>query len=95
MRRLQGLIPEDDKKELLGGGDSPTPSLVGASNNTHALTQEEEFVQEHAAYEHREYGTDTRILSTLLRAHSKAMELQGVGSMWKGCYNHGYLCPIR
>mmetsp|Transcript_20024 Transcript_20024/g.43386 ORF Transcript_20024/g.43386 Transcript_20024/m.43386 type:complete len:1495 (+) Transcript_20024:183-4667(+) len=102
LRRLQGLIPEDEKRELLGGGkagdgDSPssTASLAagGASTKAPALTQEEEFARDHSAYEHREYGTDTRILSTLLLAHSKAMESQGLGSMWSGRYNRGYLCP--
>ncbi len=99
LKRLQGLIPEDERVQLLGGGqggDSDSPALLfgGGSSNKPALRSiEEEFVNEHEAYEHREYGTDTRILTTLLLAHSKAMETKGLGSMWKGRYNRGYLCP--
>jgi len=55
-------------------------------------TIEEELVDNHKAYENREYGTDTRILTTLLLAHAKAMEPQGLGSMWAGKFNRGYLC---
>lgn len=98
LKRLQGLIPEEEKVQLLGGGgqdDDTSAVLFGSrSSNKPALRSiEEEVVSEHEAYEHREYGTDTRILTTLLLAHSKAMESKGLGSMWKGRYNRGYLCP--
>lgn len=100
LKRLQGLIPEDDRLQLIGGGqddgnsDAPALMLGGGSSNKPALrSTEEAFVDEHEAYELREYGTDTRILTTLLLAHSKAMEAKGLGSMWKGRYNRGYLCP--
>lgn len=93
LNRLQGLIPEGERRALLGDG-STAPALSGTNGNKPALrTIEEEFAEEHAAYEAREYGTDTRILSTLLLAHSKAMEARGLGSMWAGRYNRGYLCP--
>ena len=98
LRRLQGLIPEDEKMRLLGGGDGvgTSPSLfgLGGSSNAPALRSvEEEFVEGHEAYEHREYGNDTRPVAALLLAHSKAMEAKGLGSMWAGRYNRGYLCP--
>lgn len=103
LQRLQGLIPQDEKRELLGGGGggSTPPALseglpegVGgiSFNKPKLLSVEEEFVESHAAYEHREYGLDTRPLSALLLAHSKAMESKGLGSMWAGRYNRGYLC---
>ncbi|KAL7543836.1 hypothetical protein ACHAXR_013184 [Thalassiosira sp. AJA248-18] len=103
LNRLQGLIPEGGKggggSLLLGQGDNDggaTSALMGGNNNNNtspALRSiEEEFVEDHEAYEHREYGNDTRILSTLLLAHSKAMESKGLGSMWSGRYNRGYLC---
>ena len=44
------------------------------------------------AVTHRKYGQDTRPLAALVIAHNKAMEGRGVGSMWAGGYNHGYLC---
>ena len=101
LKRLQGLIPEDEKQKLLGGGggsvsddDGTKPALSSKSSKAPALrTIEEEFEEEHAAYEHREYGTDTRILSALMLSHAKAMESKGLGSMWAGRYNRGYLCP--
>jgi len=93
LNRLQGLIPEDEKQKLLGdSASSMAPALC--SSKTPALRSiEEEFVEEHEAYEHREYGNDTRILSALMLAHSKAMEPKGLGSMWAGKINRGYLCP--
>ena len=102
LNRLQGLISEDEKEKLLGGGggDSEVVSTSstlsgtgsGASKAPALRSIEEEFVEEHEAYEHREYGSDTRILSTLMLAHAKAMEPKGLGSMWAGKYNRGYLC---
>jgi pentatricopeptide repeat protein len=100
LSRLQGLMPEDEKMRLLGGqgnsGDGTSPSLFGfgGPSNTPALRSvDEELVEGHEAYEHREYGNDTRPVTALLLAHSKAMEAKGLGSMWAGRYNRGYLCP--
>ena len=90
MKRLQGLVP---KEPDLIGTDSLLPSTTGQAHKSPALLSiEEEFVENHKAYEYREYGTDTRILSALLLAHAKAMEPKGLGSIWAGKYNRGYLC---
>jgi hypothetical protein len=91
LKKLQGLIPENDPLVSQGAPSSLTPLRDG---NVPALatTVEEEIMKQHKAYEHREYGQDTRILSTLLLAHSKAMQPKGLGSMWAGKYNRGYLC---
>ena len=92
LQRLQGLIPEEDRVLLEGGGPS-TPAVSSVSGDVPALRSiEDEFMEEHQAYEHREYGNDTRIFNALLLAHSRAMEQKGLGSMWKGRYNRGYLC---
>lgn len=96
LRRLQGLIPEDEKMRLMGGDRASSPSLLGIGGSPSALslrTMEEDFVEGHEEYEHREYGNDTRPIATLLLAHSKAMEAKGLGNMWAGRYNRGYLCP--
>ena len=94
--RLQGLIPDDEKRRLLGqdpGGGGASALTGGAGGSDLApLSLEEGLVESHAAYEHREYGQDTRPLAALLLAHSKAMEGKGLGSMWAGRYNCGYLC---
>lgn len=92
LKRLQGLVPENAEQELIGASSS-LPSKPGQVNNSPAvLSIEEEFVENHKAYTHREYGTDTRILTTLLLAHANAMEPKGLGSIWAGSFNRGYLC---
>ncbi len=40
----------------------------------------------------REYGKDTRALSALLRSCGQAMDPNGLGTMWAGRSNQGYLC---
>mmetsp|Transcript_49387 Transcript_49387/g.119784 ORF Transcript_49387/g.119784 Transcript_49387/m.119784 type:complete len:1278 (-) Transcript_49387:110-3943(-) len=40
----------------------------------------------------REYGKDTRTLSALLHASSQAMNKNGMGTIWAGRDNLGYLC---
>jgi pentatricopeptide repeat protein len=40
----------------------------------------------------REYGKDTRIISALLHASSNAMNKNGIGTIWAGRENLGYLC---
>ena len=97
LRRLQGLVPEEEQSRIGMGGGAMTPEAAGgmgrtSSNVTALRTIEEEYRENHKAYELREYGMDTRILSTLLLAHSRAMESQGLGSMWAGRFNRGYLC---
>ena len=88
LKRLQGMIPEDERFRIQGNSN-----LNLSPGNVPALkTMEEEITDSHKAYENREYGYDTRIMSTLLMAHSKAMQPKGLGSMWAGKYNRGYLC---
>jgi len=92
LKRLQGLVPENAEQKLIGTNSS-LPSKTGQANNSPAVRSiEEEFMENHKAYEHREYGTDTRILTSLLLAHAKAMEPKGLGSIWAGSFNRGYLC---
>ncbi len=92
LKKLQGLIPEEDRVSIGPGG-----SKLAASQNGNApalRTIEEEMADNHKAYEEREYGTDTRPLTALLLAHSKAMEPQGLGSMWAGKFNRGEMEPF-
>ncbi|KAL9182599.1 hypothetical protein ACHAXT_013251 [Thalassiosira profunda] len=104
--RLQGLVPDEDRRTMMGEGDGPsllgsglTGALPATTGDGEATPHppmlrsiEDEFADDHAAYEHREYGNDTRVPSALLLSHAKAMEPKGLGSMWKGRYNRGYLC---
>jgi pentatricopeptide repeat protein len=43
-------------------------------------------------YGEREYGKDTRTLSALMHASSQAMNKNGMGTIWAGRENQGYLC---
>ena len=43
-------------------------------------------------YGEREYGKDTRAISALLHSCAKAMNSNGVGTIWAGTQNQGYLC---
>lgn len=40
----------------------------------------------------REYGKDTRTISALMHASSQAMNKNGIGTIWAGRENLGYLC---
>ena len=40
----------------------------------------------------REYGKDTRIISALVRSCAQALNKNGIGTMWAGRENLGYLC---
>jgi len=94
LKKLQGLIPQEEREMLCQGGDNAL-SLGGgrtSSSISTLRTVEEEYKEQHQAYELREYGKDTRILNTLLLSHAKAMEAKGLGSMWAGQFNRGYLC---
>mmetsp|Transcript_33132 Transcript_33132/g.80065 ORF Transcript_33132/g.80065 Transcript_33132/m.80065 type:complete len:1146 (+) Transcript_33132:74-3511(+) len=45
-----------------------------------------------SAFGEREYGKDTRAISALLHSCAKAMNSNGVGTIWAGSQNQGYLC---
>lgn len=44
------------------------------------------------SFEEREYGTDCRVLSTLLQACAQAVNSNRIGEIWEGRENKGYLC---
>ena len=44
------------------------------------------------AFGEREYGRDSRVLSALMQACSQAIDSRGLGTMWEGRDNKGYLC---
>jgi pentatricopeptide repeat protein len=72
------LMNTDDDTSLISGAkDMPV-----ASN--HSIP--------YPSYGEREYGRDTRALSALMHASSKAVSNDGIGTMWAGTQNQGYLC---
>jgi hypothetical protein len=44
------------------------------------------------AFGEREYGIDTRVVSALIRASAQAMDRNGIGTIWAGRDNGGFLC---
>lgn len=47
---------------------------------------------QYPSYEEREYGKDSRKVSALLYSYAQALESGGLGNMWSGRENKGYLC---
>ncbi|GAX15437.1 hypothetical protein FisN_8Lh262 [Fistulifera solaris] len=70
------------------------------SNNTSIAISAEESMplakpkgdDEMQSFEAREYGNDTRTLSGILHACALAVNKKGMGLMWQGRENKGYLC---
>mmetsp|Transcript_23202 Transcript_23202/g.64308 ORF Transcript_23202/g.64308 Transcript_23202/m.64308 type:complete len:1152 (-) Transcript_23202:1762-5217(-) len=48
--------------------------------------------KEIATFGEREYGKDTRVISALIHSCAKALNKNGLGTMWAGRENLGYLC---
>lgn len=48
--------------------------------------------QPYQRFGEREYGKDSRVLSALMQACSQAIDGRGLGTMWEGRDNKGYLC---
>jgi len=45
-----------------------------------------------ASFAEREYGKDSRVLSAILHACARSTDKNGIGTMWQGRENKGYLC---
>jgi len=78
-------------------GQSPTSRVFIPSSGKFAQQSQAVAVAEPApparlpTWQERVYGRDTRRLSALLHACSKAMEVNGLGNLWAGSTNLGYL----
>ena len=78
-----------------GGGGSSNSGLstVGPSSRERV---DENSVRIHNnavhAFGEREYGKDTRVLTAIARACASAAGKNGIGTMWQGRENEGYLC---
>lgn len=90
-----GLETDAKMLEAPRGRSNDTPGLVVAgtsdsppSNVAHRNGQ----LQTVKPFGEREYGKDTRTLSALMRASAQAMNRNGIGTMWAGRENLGFLC---
>ena len=48
--------------------------------------------EQHPTFGEREYGKDTRVISAFVRSCAQAVNKNGLGTMWAGRENLGYLC---
>ncbi|KAL7565071.1 hypothetical protein ACA910_005081 [Epithemia clementina (nom. ined.)] len=91
-----------DEIRQIGEGDDGTFDSSGqlvaqnSSHNSKKKKPEQNSVKIHnaavRAYEEREYGKDTRVLAAIAKACGSAAAKNGIGTMWQGRENEGYLC---
>lgn len=86
----QGVVGGEGVDDVSPSGISVT-SLTSLKNRDDVLAPSSRM--HHAkSFSEREYGHDTRALSALLKACGQAMGHNGLGTMWAGQTNQGYLC---
>jgi pentatricopeptide repeat protein len=84
-----------EKLEASTGHPSDTVSIVPGSPSERfspAVSYPNDQLESVPSFGEREYGKDTRTLSALLHASAQAMNRNGLGTMWAGRENQGYLC---
>jgi pentatricopeptide repeat protein len=74
----EAMMEESMREIALTGGDIMSPEVKKAPAEM--------------TYGEREYGSDSRVLSALMQACSQAVDANGMGSLWEGRDNRGYLC---
>lgn len=87
-----GLRP---RSSMLAGGSVGIESndlAVGLGDDALSLTEMNgKQRKRYPSFEQREYGKDTRPLSAVLHACAQAVDKNGIGTMWQGRENGGYL----
>jgi Pentatricopeptide repeat domain len=72
---------------------SPGEYASSSMNNTVAESQQQPLGHRYTpTFGEREYGKDSRILSSVLHACAQAVHPNMMGSIWQGRENNGYLC---
>ena len=69
----------------------PTSGKFAQQSQAVAIPESSAHPTRQPTWQERVYGRDTRRLSALLHACSKAMEVNGLGNVWAGSTNLGYL----
>ena len=94
LARLRG--EDDSSMPALSGG---TAGLLGQQSSVSLVEQhstgglvERDHSDKEISFAEREYGKDSRVLSAVLHASAVAAGPQGLGDMWQGRENRGYLC---
>jgi pentatricopeptide repeat protein len=81
-----------DSKLALAADSSNGETAVALANNSSVPAPYSQETNLEPTYGEREYGKDTRALSALLRACANAVSSNGIGTIWAGNQNQGYLC---
>jgi len=91
LARLRG---EESLVEQLQIGEASGSSEVALSEDSvGSLKRHEKSTKKrYPSFAEREYGKDSRALSAILRACAQATDQNGIGTMWQGRENEGYLC---
>jgi pentatricopeptide repeat protein len=66
-------------------------TAVASDTNDYAPSSIQERKRLYPSYGEREYGKDTRALSALLRSCAQAVNSNGIGTLWQGSQNQGFL----
>eukprot|EP00536_Pseudo-nitzschia_multiseries_P007081 jgi/Psemu1/239925/estExt_Genewise1.C_1600036 len=97
IRTIGGSRPDaldggDENLQLDSGTDEATGKLSDLIVMEGALEKSSRNKKEFATFGEREYGKDTRVISALVHSCAKALNKNGIGTMWAGRENLGYLC---
>lgn len=96
MKHLR-TIGGDEHLARLRGEDPSTLQIEGGNSHMLQLSDGHSSAvgpyrkQKQKSFQEREYGRDARTLSAILKACAQACDSNGVGTMWSGRENYGYL----
>ena len=95
MKHLR-TIGGDDHLARLRGEDPEALQIEGRNSHMLQLSDGNSAVGKYRkpklkSFQEREYGRDVRTLSAILKACAQACDSNGVGTMWSGRENYGYL----
>lgn len=82
-------IGSDDHLRRLRGDSAEVDSLGLLTSTGSEITS---TASEISSYEEREHGKDSRTLTAILHACARAVDKNGIGDVWQGRENKGYLC---
>lgn len=84
-------VPTDEIQPPTSRVFIPTSGKFAQQSQAVAIPEPNHPPARQPTWQERVYGRDTRRLSALLHACSKAMEVNGLGNVWAGSTNLGYL----
>ena len=99
--RPDALEHHRDSEVQLDSGTTPTMDAGTTNDNSNPsdvvvtegrLKEQNRKKKQIVTFGEREYGKDTRVISALVHSCAQAVNKNGVGTMWAGRENLGYLC---